>query len=178
LRLREGLATSLDQPPAERKVTVSQLVRDLLQEAVVQRDAVAFLVARALAHRVAARRWPRSAVNSPTDMASLESGSARRDKHLSSAAYFDVANHPTAHFRSTAIASTAPAEPSQATSPSKGSPTRRRSTWCIWVPAATGGTAAAGPAARPAGRPDDGLNDRPQPSVMVYCPPLELTITW
>jgi polyisoprenoid-binding protein YceI len=45
-----------------------------------------------------------STVDVTIDMASVESGSADRDNHLRSADFFDVDNHPTAHFRSTAIA--------------------------------------------------------------------------
>jgi polyisoprenoid-binding protein YceI len=37
------------------------------------------------------------------DMASVESGLTNRDDHLRSASWFDVDNHPTAQFRSTAI---------------------------------------------------------------------------
>jgi polyisoprenoid-binding protein YceI len=44
-----------------------------------------------------------STVDVTIDMASVESGSARRDNHLRSADFFDVDNHPTAHFRSTEI---------------------------------------------------------------------------
>ena len=44
-----------------------------------------------------------STVDVTIDMASVESGSADRDNHLRSADFFDVDNHPTAHFRSTAI---------------------------------------------------------------------------
>lgn len=45
-----------------------------------------------------------SRVDVTVDMASVESGSAHRDDHLRSADFFDVENHPTAHFRSTAVA--------------------------------------------------------------------------
>jgi polyisoprenoid-binding protein YceI len=45
-----------------------------------------------------------STVEVTIDIASVESGSTRRDNHLRSADFFDVDNHPTAHFRSTAIA--------------------------------------------------------------------------
>jgi polyisoprenoid-binding protein YceI len=44
-----------------------------------------------------------STVEVTIDMASVDSRSARRDKHLRSAALLDVHNHPTAHFRSTAV---------------------------------------------------------------------------
>jgi polyisoprenoid-binding protein YceI len=44
-----------------------------------------------------------STVDVTIDMASVESGNARRDTHLRSAALFDVDNHPIAHFRSTAV---------------------------------------------------------------------------
>jgi polyisoprenoid-binding protein YceI len=45
-----------------------------------------------------------SSVEVQIDMASVESGSAERDNHLRSADFFDVDNHPTASFRSTAVA--------------------------------------------------------------------------
>lgn len=44
-----------------------------------------------------------STVEATIRTASVDSGSAARDEHLKSADYFDVANHPTAHFRSTAL---------------------------------------------------------------------------
>ncbi|MGH9117012.1 MAG: ribbon-helix-helix protein, CopG family [Acidimicrobiales bacterium] len=53
VRLSDDLATGLGALAAERKVTVSQLVRELLSEAVTQRQAVASLDARALAERLA-----------------------------------------------------------------------------------------------------------------------------
>jgi polyisoprenoid-binding protein YceI len=45
-----------------------------------------------------------STIDVTIDMASVESGSADRDNHLRSADFFDVDNHPSARFRSTAIA--------------------------------------------------------------------------
>ncbi len=54
VRLSADLATGLGALAAERQVSVSQLVRDLLTEAVVQRQAVAALDARALGERLAA----------------------------------------------------------------------------------------------------------------------------
>jgi polyisoprenoid-binding protein YceI len=44
-----------------------------------------------------------STVEVTIDMASVESGSADRDHHLRSVDFFDVDNHPTARFRSTAV---------------------------------------------------------------------------
>jgi len=44
-----------------------------------------------------------STIEVTIDMASVESGSTNRDNSLRSANYFDVDNHPTARFRSTAI---------------------------------------------------------------------------
>jgi polyisoprenoid-binding protein YceI len=44
-----------------------------------------------------------STVDVTIDMASEETGSARRDNHLSSADFFEVDNHPTARFRSSGI---------------------------------------------------------------------------
>jgi polyisoprenoid-binding protein YceI len=44
-----------------------------------------------------------STVDVTIDMASVESGSAKRDDSLRSSHWFDVANHPTARFRSTSI---------------------------------------------------------------------------
>jgi polyisoprenoid-binding protein YceI len=44
-----------------------------------------------------------STVEVTIEMASVESGSADRDNHLRSPDFFDVDNHPTAHFRSTAV---------------------------------------------------------------------------
>jgi hypothetical protein len=54
VRLTNELATGLEAIAAERKLTVSQLVRELLVDAVAQRSAVAELDARALADRLAA----------------------------------------------------------------------------------------------------------------------------
>jgi polyisoprenoid-binding protein YceI len=45
-----------------------------------------------------------STIDVTIDMASVESGSANRDDSLRSDHWFDVENHPTAWFRSTAIA--------------------------------------------------------------------------
>jgi polyisoprenoid-binding protein YceI len=45
-----------------------------------------------------------STVDVTIDMASVQSGSADRDNHLRSADFFDVDNHPSARFHSTAIA--------------------------------------------------------------------------
>lgn len=53
VRLTADLAAGLIQMAAERHVSVSQLVRELLGEAVTQREAVASLDARALAERLA-----------------------------------------------------------------------------------------------------------------------------
>ena len=44
-----------------------------------------------------------SGVDVTIDMASVNSGSAERDEHLRSADFFDVARHPEARFRSTAV---------------------------------------------------------------------------
>jgi polyisoprenoid-binding protein YceI len=44
-----------------------------------------------------------STIDVTIDMASVESGSTSRDDNLRSANWFDVDNHPTARFRSTAI---------------------------------------------------------------------------
>jgi len=44
-----------------------------------------------------------SSVTVTIDMASVHSGDETRDSHLRSADLFDVANHPTAAFRSTAV---------------------------------------------------------------------------
>ena len=54
VRVSSALAAALDELAAERKVTVSPLVRDLVQDAVAQRHAVASLDSRALADRLAA----------------------------------------------------------------------------------------------------------------------------
>lgn len=54
VRLTEKLAAGLGTLAAERDVSVSQFVRELLSEAVAQRQAVAALDARALAERLAA----------------------------------------------------------------------------------------------------------------------------
>jgi hypothetical protein len=53
VRLTGELASSSEVLAAERGVTLSQLVRELLGNAVAQRDAVASLDARALAERLA-----------------------------------------------------------------------------------------------------------------------------
>ena len=44
-----------------------------------------------------------STIDITIDMASVESGSTKRDDSLRSANYFDVDNHPTARFRSTSV---------------------------------------------------------------------------
>jgi polyisoprenoid-binding protein YceI len=44
-----------------------------------------------------------STIDIAIDMASVESGSTKRDESLRSASYFDVDNHPAAQFRSTGI---------------------------------------------------------------------------
>lgn len=54
VRLGGDLAAALDAMADERGLTVSQLVRELLTEAVSERDAVASLDAKALASRLAA----------------------------------------------------------------------------------------------------------------------------
>jgi hypothetical protein len=54
VRLSDDLAAGLVELAAERNVTVSQLVRELLAGAVSQRQAVASLDAQALAERLAA----------------------------------------------------------------------------------------------------------------------------
>ena len=54
VRVSEALATALDDLASEQRVTVSQLVRDLVEDAVEQRHSVASLDARALADRLAA----------------------------------------------------------------------------------------------------------------------------
>jgi predicted transcriptional regulator len=54
VRLSDDLANGLDSMAAERSVTVSHLVRDLLTEVLAQRQAVASLDAKALADRLAA----------------------------------------------------------------------------------------------------------------------------
>ncbi len=54
VRLTGELATGLDAMAAERGLTLSHLVRELLAEAVGQRAAVAKLDGRALAERLAA----------------------------------------------------------------------------------------------------------------------------
>ena len=54
VRLTSDLAAGLDAMAAERGLSVSHLVRDLLNEAVAQRGSVAALDGRALAERLAA----------------------------------------------------------------------------------------------------------------------------
>jgi hypothetical protein len=54
VRLPDELAAGLTELALERSLSVSQLVRQLLGEAVAQRQAVASLDARALAERLAA----------------------------------------------------------------------------------------------------------------------------
>jgi predicted transcriptional regulator len=54
VRLSDDLAAGLDDLAQERKLTVSQLVRQILADAVAQRLAVASLDAQALAERLAA----------------------------------------------------------------------------------------------------------------------------
>jgi hypothetical protein len=54
VRLSADLAAGLGAMAAERRVSVSHLVRDLLTEAVVQRQEVTALDARALGERLAA----------------------------------------------------------------------------------------------------------------------------
>lgn len=54
VRLSGDLAAALDVMADERAMTVSQLVRELLTEAVSERHAVASLDAKALASRLAA----------------------------------------------------------------------------------------------------------------------------
>lgn len=53
VRLSDDLASGLDAMAAERGVTVSHLVRELLADVVAQRNAVASLDAKALADRLA-----------------------------------------------------------------------------------------------------------------------------
>jgi predicted transcriptional regulator len=54
VRLSDDLAAGLGELAEERKLTVSQLVRQVLSDAVAQRQAVASLDAQALAERLAA----------------------------------------------------------------------------------------------------------------------------
>lgn len=54
VRLNDELAARLTDLAAERNMSLSQLVRDLLGDAVAQRQTVAALDARALADRLAA----------------------------------------------------------------------------------------------------------------------------
>jgi hypothetical protein len=54
VRLFDDLAAALGELAAERNVSVSQLVRHILAEAIAQRQAVASLDAQALAERLAA----------------------------------------------------------------------------------------------------------------------------
>jgi hypothetical protein len=54
VRLTGDLSAALDAMAAERSLTVSQLVRELLTEAVSDRHAVSSLDAKALASRLAA----------------------------------------------------------------------------------------------------------------------------
>ena len=54
VRLTAGLADRIDQLAAERELTASQLVRELLRHAVDQHGAVSSLDGRALAERLAA----------------------------------------------------------------------------------------------------------------------------
>ncbi len=54
VRVGGDLSAALDAMADERGLTVSQLVRELLTEAVSERDAVASLDAKALASRLAA----------------------------------------------------------------------------------------------------------------------------
>ncbi len=44
-----------------------------------------------------------SSVNATIDLASLDTGNEKRDEHIRSATFFDVAKHPTASYRSTGI---------------------------------------------------------------------------
>jgi predicted transcriptional regulator len=54
VRLSDDLAAELGELAAERNISVSQLVRQILADAVAQRQAVASLDAQALAERLAA----------------------------------------------------------------------------------------------------------------------------
>jgi len=54
VRVSDDMAAALEHLAAERHVTVSQVVRELLEVAVAQRQAVASLDARDLADRLAA----------------------------------------------------------------------------------------------------------------------------
>jgi polyisoprenoid-binding protein YceI len=47
-----------------------------------------------------------SSVNATIDLASLDTGSEKRDEHIRSDTFFDVAKHPTASYRSTGIRQT------------------------------------------------------------------------
>ena len=44
-----------------------------------------------------------SSVNATIELASLDTGNEKRDEHIRSATFFDVAKHPTARYRSTGI---------------------------------------------------------------------------
>jgi polyisoprenoid-binding protein YceI len=44
-----------------------------------------------------------SSVNATLDLASLDTGNEKRDEHIRSDTFFDVAKHPTASYRSTGI---------------------------------------------------------------------------
>ncbi|WP_426404836.1 YceI family protein [Streptomyces sp. R-07] len=48
-----------------------------------------------------------SSVTATIDLASIDTGNARRDNHLHAAAYLDVDTHPTVNYRSTGIRRTA-----------------------------------------------------------------------
>ncbi len=44
-----------------------------------------------------------SSVNATIELASLDTGNEKRDEHIRSGTFFDVARHPTASYRSTGI---------------------------------------------------------------------------